>query len=79
MTRSQPMDEIPLAPAAIPPELPAYSRFVQRLHRRYADVLPLLAPGVPTRDTLNAAFQALSATGLDTSAAVRVMVEHQFR
>ncbi|WP_233253596.1 bifunctional [glutamate--ammonia ligase]-adenylyl-L-tyrosine phosphorylase/[glutamate--ammonia-ligase] adenylyltransferase [Limnohabitans sp. 2KL-1] len=67
------MDEIPLAPAAIPPELPAYSRFVQRLHRRYADVLPLLPPGAPTRDSLNSCFIALQATGLDTGAALRVL------
>ncbi|MBP8148521.1 MAG: bifunctional [glutamate--ammonia ligase]-adenylyl-L-tyrosine phosphorylase/[glutamate--ammonia-ligase] adenylyltransferase [Limnohabitans sp.] len=73
MTRSQ----LPLeAPAAGPdntPEGPMYSRFVQRLHRRYADVLPLLAPGEPTRDSLNAAFQALQAKGLDASAALRVL------
>ena len=73
MTRSQ----LPLeAPAAGPdntPEGAMYSRFVQRLHRRYADVLPLLAPGEPTRDSLNAAFQALQAKGLDASAALRVL------
>jgi glutamate-ammonia-ligase adenylyltransferase len=50
-----------------------YSRFVQRLHRRYADVLTLLPPGVPTRDNLNTAFAALQAKGLDTSAALRVL------
>jgi len=73
MTRSQlPKEDTATGPDNTP-EGALYSRFVQRLHRRYADVLPLLAPGVPTRDTLNAAFQALSATGLDTSAAVRVL------
>jgi glutamate-ammonia-ligase adenylyltransferase len=50
-----------------------YCRVVQRLHRRYADVLPLLAPGVPTRETLTAGFSALLLTGLDTSAALRVL------
>jgi glutamate-ammonia-ligase adenylyltransferase len=50
-----------------------YSRFVQRLHRRYADELPLLPPGPPTQDSLNVAYDALQAKGLDTSAALRVL------
>jgi len=73
MTRSQSMDSASAAKDAIPADLPLYSRFVQRLHRRYADVLPLLPPGSPTRNTLNAGFLALQATGLDTSAALRVL------
>ncbi len=73
MTRSQPMDEALAPPAAIPANKALYSRFVQRLHRRYADVLPLLPAGAPTRDSLNATFAALQATGLDTSAALRVL------
>jgi glutamate-ammonia-ligase adenylyltransferase len=67
MTRSQSTDDrsdlpasIVLAPGvASPADLPLglslYSRFVQRLHRRYADELPLLPPGPPTRDSLSAA------------------------
>jgi glutamate-ammonia-ligase adenylyltransferase len=73
MTRSQPMNEPPAAHHASPADLPLYSRFVQRLHRRYADVLHLLPPGPPARDTLNAAYAALQATGLDTGAALRVL------
>ena len=73
MTRSQPLNEALPTNAASTADLALHSRFVQRLRRRYADVLPLLAPGAPTRDTLNAAFQALRATGLDTSAALRVL------
>ncbi|MEK7345798.1 MAG: bifunctional [glutamate--ammonia ligase]-adenylyl-L-tyrosine phosphorylase/[glutamate--ammonia-ligase] adenylyltransferase [Pseudomonadota bacterium] len=73
MTRSQPTDEAPAANPPHPADLPLYSRFLQRLHRRYADVLPLLPPGAPTRDSLSAAFAALQATGLDTSAALRVL------
>ena len=73
MTRSQPLNEALPTNADSTADLALHSRFVQRLHRRYADVLPLLAPGAPTRDTLNAAFQALRATGLDTSAALRVL------
>lgn len=60
-------------PQGFPAELTVYSRFVQRLHRRYADELPLLPPGAPTRASLNAAYAALQAKGLDTSAALRVL------
>ena len=63
MTRSQSMDLASAAKDAVPADLPLYSRFVQRLHRRYADVLPLLPPGTPTRGTLNAGYTALKATG----------------
>ena len=85
MTRSQSSDDRfdPSAAIVLPPgvpglqdlpvELTLYSRFVQRLHRRYAYELPLLPPGPPTRDTLNAAYAALQAKGLDTSAALRVL------
>jgi glutamate-ammonia-ligase adenylyltransferase len=51
----------------------AYSRFVQRLQRRYADWLPLLPPGEPTRQSLSEALTALVAKGLDTGAALRVL------
>ncbi|WP_233252091.1 bifunctional [glutamate--ammonia ligase]-adenylyl-L-tyrosine phosphorylase/[glutamate--ammonia-ligase] adenylyltransferase [Limnohabitans sp. 2KL-17] len=67
------MNEPPAAHHASPADLPLYSRFVQRLHRRYADVLHLLPPGPPTRNSLNAAYVALQATGLDTGAALRVL------
>jgi len=61
------------SPVDWPLDLPLYSRFVQRLHRRYADELPLLLPGPPTRDSLSAAYAALQSRGLDTSAALRVL------
>ena len=85
MTRSQSSDDrfdpsapIVLSPGVpgpqdLPVELTLYSRFVQRLHRRYANELPLLPPGSPTRVSLNAAYAALQAKGLDTSAALRVL------
>ena len=81
MTRSQTMDDsgpavAPLGHGAPPLAVTnahRYSRFVQRLHRRYAEVLPLLAPGVPTRETLAAGFLALTRTGFDTLAALRVL------
>ena len=61
------------SPVDLPLDLPLYSRFVQRLHRRYADELPLLPPGPATRDSLSAAYAALQCRGLDTSAALRVL------
>jgi glutamate-ammonia-ligase adenylyltransferase len=73
MTRSQPMDETTATNDVSPDDLPMYSRFLQRLHRRYADVLPLLPSGPPSREGLEAAFAALRTTGLDTSAALRVL------
>ena len=40
-------------------DLSAYSRFVQRLRRRYAAELSLLPPGAPVMATLQACFDAL--------------------
>ncbi|WP_416559870.1 bifunctional [glutamate--ammonia ligase]-adenylyl-L-tyrosine phosphorylase/[glutamate--ammonia-ligase] adenylyltransferase [Limnohabitans sp. yimb22184] len=73
MTRSQPMDEVPAANDVSPLDLSLYSRFLQRLHRRYGAELLLLPPGPPTRESLSAAYAALQAKGLDTSAALRVL------
>ena len=73
MTRSQPMDEAVALNNASTEVGALYSRFVQRLHRRYADVLQLLPPGVPRRDALTATLAALQARGLDLSAALRVL------
>jgi glutamate-ammonia-ligase adenylyltransferase len=81
MTRSPSMDvSAPLAAKLVldapQPELLGahlYSRFVQRLQRRYGDVLKVLAPGIPSRESLKAAYEALTATGLDTGAALRVL------
>ena len=50
-----------------------YSRFIQRLQRRYDTLLPLLPPGALSRESLQAAYVALRATGLDTSGALRVL------
>jgi glutamate-ammonia-ligase adenylyltransferase len=81
MTRSQSTDDrsdlatsIVLSPGVpCSADLPLYSRFLQRLHRRYAAELTLLPPGPPTRDTLSAAYAALQTQGLDTSASLRVL------
>ncbi len=50
-----------------------YSRVVQRIHRRYAGHLSLLPPGAPLRAGMQAAFDALRASGLETGAALRVL------
>jgi len=81
MTRSPSMDVSapavdPLvrdAPSGDLSDAHLYSRFVQRLQRRYGDILPMLAPGLPTRESLTATFSGLLSTGLDTSAALRVL------
>ena len=50
-----------------------HSRFVQRIRRRYAAELPLLPPGAPVRETLQTGLNALLATGLSQTAALRVL------
>ena len=50
-----------------------WSRFVQRIRRRYAAELCLLAPGEPVRATMDQTFAALCAGGLDAGAALRVL------
>jgi len=50
-----------------------YSRFVQRIRRRYEAQRSLLEPGEPTRGNMESALLALRAQGLDTSAALRVL------
>ncbi|MBM3386069.1 MAG: bifunctional [glutamate--ammonia ligase]-adenylyl-L-tyrosine phosphorylase/[glutamate--ammonia-ligase] adenylyltransferase [Betaproteobacteria bacterium] len=65
----------PVTPAieALDEAAASHSRFVQRLHRRYADVLALLPPGAPTRQTLSDTLQALRGQGLALEAALRVL------
>jgi [glutamine synthetase] adenylyltransferase / [glutamine synthetase]-adenylyl-L-tyrosine phosphorylase len=50
-----------------------HSRMVQRIRRRYAGQLHLLADGAPDRAAMRTTFAALQASGLDTSSALRVM------
>lgn len=54
-------------------DLPSHSRFVQRLRRRYADLLPLLPSGTPTRESLTATLAALRGHGLTLDAALRAL------
>ena len=54
-------------------DAPNYSRFVQRIRRRYDSLLTLLPPGEPTRGSMESALLALRAHGLDTGAALRAL------
>ena len=50
-----------------------YSRYVQRIRRRYADQLHLLPAGAPVRAAMEVTLQALLASGLEPGAALRVL------
>jgi [glutamine synthetase] adenylyltransferase / [glutamine synthetase]-adenylyl-L-tyrosine phosphorylase len=49
------------------------SRFAQRLRRRYAAELPLLAPGHPARPLMEAAYTTLRGRGNDPGTALRIL------
>ena len=72
----------PLSPPAAPvqdgtpsvsEDLAGYSRFVQRIRRRYADELALLAPGMPDPAAMRQTYAALRARGHEPGAALRVL------
>ena len=50
-----------------------YSRFFQRIDRRYAEYLTLLAEGEPLRASMQATFEALILQTHDVSAALRIV------
>ena len=50
-----------------------HSRFVQRVRRRHADLLPRLACGRPDAQALQQLYDHLRGTGLDCGAALRVL------
>jgi [glutamine synthetase] adenylyltransferase / [glutamine synthetase]-adenylyl-L-tyrosine phosphorylase len=50
-----------------------YSRFFQRIDRRYTDYLANLAPDEPQRTAMQSTFDTLRQQGLDTSAALRIL------
>ena len=50
-----------------------YSRFVQRIRRRYGAQLTLLQPGEPTRAGMDSALLTLRSEGFETGAALRVL------
>lgn len=53
--------------------LAPYSRFHQRLHRRYGDWLELLPAGAPDKPAMEQALAALLQRGLDLSGGLRVL------
>lgn len=55
------------------PSLSDYSRFVQRLRRRYAAELALLPPGEPLREHVAQAFRALRERGDNVADALRTV------
>jgi glutamate-ammonia-ligase adenylyltransferase len=50
-----------------------HSRFAQRLRRRYAAELPLLAPGTPDPASMQATYDALRARGDTPATALRIL------
>jgi len=50
-----------------------HSRFAQRLRRRYAAELPLLAPGIPDPASMQATYEALRARGDTPATALRIL------
>ncbi|MDB5966011.1 MAG: bifunctional [glutamate--ammonia ligase]-adenylyl-L-tyrosine, partial [Polaromonas sp.] len=64
----------PLRPALCgAPGAAGYSRFVQRIRRRYPLQMALLPEGAPVRSSMEQGLEALRASGLDTGAALRVL------
>jgi glutamate-ammonia-ligase adenylyltransferase len=60
------------AAVATTPSLAEYSRFVQRVRRRYAAELPLLPEGLPDADAMGALIDTLLAGGRALPSALRV-------
>jgi glutamate-ammonia-ligase adenylyltransferase len=58
--------------ARAPSDLAHHSRYVQRIRRRYADVLPLLPPGAPDVATITELVTALQQDGRGLASALRV-------
>ncbi|MES2183782.1 MAG: bifunctional [glutamate--ammonia ligase]-adenylyl-L-tyrosine phosphorylase/[glutamate--ammonia-ligase] adenylyltransferase [Pseudomonadota bacterium] len=54
-------------------DLAGYTRFVQRLRRRYGDLLALLPPGEPVRATMTEALAVLRSSGHGTGSALRIL------
>ena len=63
------MTRNPTAPDASPRS--EYPRFGQRIRRRYASQMALLAAGLPDRASMQASFDGLRASGLDLASALR--------
>jgi len=57
----------------VPPAAAEHSRFVQRIRRRYAAELPLLAPGLPRREVISALVATLMQPPTAASMAARML------
>ena len=55
------------------PDLAASSRFVQRTRRRYAELLPLLPPGLPSKEAMQDLLAQLQTQGYAAADALRIM------
>ena len=70
-------ESIPFEGGQVPGEtlaaLAQYSRFVQRIRRRYADHLHWLPPGAPVLSNMQAAFDSLRGPFPKTGDALRVL------
>jgi len=77
MTRSEPSDAAPVTTEGQNPKKANYSRFRQRLERRYADVWSILPWGVPHRENMQMAFDLVCAHNptwqADPGAALRIV------
>ena len=61
------------ASAPLEPPLSGFSRFAQRLRRRYGAELQLLAPGTPDRARMQQTYTALRERGDHTGTALRIL------
>ncbi|SHM07290.1 bifunctional [glutamate--ammonia ligase]-adenylyl-L-tyrosine phosphorylase/[glutamate--ammonia-ligase] adenylyltransferase [Rhizobacter sp. OV335] len=71
-TLGAPASDATAAPTMPGPALAEHSRFVQRIRRRFGAELSLLAPGLPTREPIEALIDALLATDRTLPSALRV-------
>jgi [glutamine synthetase] adenylyltransferase / [glutamine synthetase]-adenylyl-L-tyrosine phosphorylase len=69
------VNQLPATPSTAATEvaLSSYSRFVQRLRRRYAAELALLSPGAPRRESMSKAYEALRERGDGVGDALRIV------
>ncbi|MDR6425697.1 glutamate-ammonia-ligase adenylyltransferase [Variovorax paradoxus] len=69
------MNQLPATPSTEATEVAfsSYSRFVQRLRRRYAAELALLSPGAPRRESMSKAYEALRERGDGVGDALRIV------
>jgi len=69
------VNQLPATPSTEATEVAfsSYSRFVQRLRRRYAAELALLSPGAPRRESMSKAYEALRERGDGVGDALRIV------